>query len=156
MIEAFKCSLASLYSEIPLDEPPSEPKIFQEKEVSNKRLFVSNDLSAIDDPNNSGFAELGEVLHEQFQKIDHENDELAFGVWEIEVDCSLGKVQLHCFEGQTQVFRIVSGLESLSREGEWVSYSLPDDLNDEDRPIWITIDTSVEEPIRHAFTMKTA
>ena len=123
--------------------------------MSRNRLFVSNDLSAIDDPSNSRFVELGEVLHEQFLRIDHEDDELAFGVWEIEVDCSLGKVQLHCLEGQNQVFRIASGVDSLSREGEWVSYSLPEVLNDEDRPIWLAMDTSVDEPVRHTSSMKT-
>ena len=123
--------------------------------MPKKHLLVSDDLTAINDPQDSKFVTLGEVLREQFQKIDEFEDFPAFGVWNIEVDCGLAKVQRHCPEDRKQVFRLVGDTESLSRIGEWDMFSLPDNSNKKSRPIWIGIDTLPDEPVRHAITPET-
>ena len=124
--------------------------------MSKRHLLVSNALSAINDPDNSRFVILGEVLHEQYMRIESGDGLPAFGSWEIEVDCGLGKVQHHCSVEHNQVFRIASNTENISREGEWVSFSPPDIPNDEDRPIWLGIDTRADDPVRHIHAMGTA
>ena len=124
--------------------------------MSKKYLFVSNDLSAINDPDNSKFIALGEVLHEQYENLGGDDGFPAFGSWEIEVDCGIDKVQDHCPEGRKQVFRVVADTESLSRKGEWAEFTPPDDFNDEYRPIRLGIDTLPDDPVRHTITIKTA
>lgn len=127
-----------------------------ERTMSKQHLLVSDDLTAINDPQNSTFSVLGEVLREQFQKIEEFEDFPAFGVWKIEVDCGLDKVQNLCPDDRKQVFRLVGDTQSLSRIGEWDMYSLPDNSNMKSGPILIIIDTLPDEPIRHSITSETA
>ena len=122
--------------------------------MSKKYLFVSNDLSAINDPDSSRFVALGEVLYEQYEKIGGDDEFPAFGYWEIEVDCGIDNVQAHCPEGRQQVFRIAGDTESLSRKGEWTVFTPPDDFNDQFRPIWLGIDTLPDDPVRHTIAVK--
>lgn len=129
--------------------------------MPKKHLLVSNDLSAINDPANSKFVVLGEVLHEQYERIESSNGFPAFGVWEMEVNCDIGKAHDHIREENpsveySHVFRIVSNAENVSRVGRWASFSLPDILNGEDRPIWMSIDTMDDDPIRHIHAANTA
>ena len=129
--------------------------------MPKKHLLVSDDLSAINDPGNSKFVVLGEVLHEQYRRIESMDDSPAFGVWEMEVDCDLDKAHDRIREKNppveySHVFRVVSNDEHVSRVGRWASFSLPDILNGADRPIWMSIDTMPDDPIRHIRTANTA
>ena len=126
--------------------------------MPKKHLLVSNDLSAINDPGNSKFVVPGEVLHEQYERIESMDDSPAFGVWEMEVDCDLGKAQDRNREENlpveySHVFRVVSNTEHVSRVGRWASFSGPDAPHE---GLWMSIDTMPDDPIRHIRTANTA
>ena len=125
--------------------------------MSRKHLFVSSDLSTVNDVGNANFVDLGEVFVEIYDpplwmrddKVRQVEKPGRRGFWRIEVDCEYDKIQNNCPEGQEQVFRISDDVDVLSRIGELSCEGWTDGIDE--GSVWVGIDVKFASTVRSRY-----
>lgn len=97
----------------------TEGRELVEDRTTDSFLFVSNDLSAINDTHNNPFTYLGGVEFESFDKMDDVDHPLP-GCWEIDIinlepEDLFNYVNVHCAGSHNRIFRISSKTGDLPR-----------------------------------------
>ena len=119
-------------------------------------LFISNDLSAINDTHNNRFIYLGGVEFESFGKMDDIDHPLP-NCWEIDIinlepDDLFDYVNAHCAGDHNQIFRISSKNGMISREGKLAEIGIGPDF---EICVGLTIDTTADPPVKHGHPKNT-
>jgi len=134
----------------------TEKRGLVEDRTTDSFLFVSNDLSAINDTHNNRFICLGGVEFESFDKMDDVDHPLP-GCWEIDIinlepEDLFNYVNVHCAGSHNQIFRISSKNGMISREGQLAEIGIGPDF---EICVGLTIDTTADPPVKHGHPANT-